>query len=68
MKRLKAKPVAKAQGAGKSKSHANIVRRKAFSVDEIRKYVDPGPVEEAERFVRLIYEERRHDRERVLPE
>jgi len=62
VRRLKAKPAAKAR------SHPDIVGRKTFSVDEIRKYVDPGPAEEAEKFVRLIYEERRQDRERVLPE
>lgn len=62
MRRLKAKPRAK------TRSHPDVLRRKTFSLDEIRKYVDPGPAEEAERFVRLIYEERRQDRERVLPE
>jgi hypothetical protein len=62
VRRLKVKPAAKAT------SHPDIVRRKPFSVDEIRKYVDPGPAEEAERFVRLIYDERRQDRERVFPE
>jgi hypothetical protein len=62
VRRLKTKPAAKA------KDHPNIVRRKTFTVDEIRKYVDPGSPEEAERFVRLIYEERRQDHELVLPE
>jgi hypothetical protein len=32
-------------------------------MEEIRKYIDPSPSEEAEEFVRLIYEERRQDRE-----
>jgi len=41
-----------------------MVRRKAFSIDDIRKYLDPGPPQEAEELVRLIYEERRQDRER----
>lgn len=36
-----------------------IVRRKHFSVEELVKHVDPGPCEEAEEFVRLIYEHRR---------
>jgi hypothetical protein len=62
VRRLKAKPAAKAR------CHPDLVGRKTFSVDEIRKYVDPGAAEEAEKFVRLIYEERRQDRERVLPE
>jgi hypothetical protein len=62
VKRLKVKP------AAKTRSHPDIVRRKPFSADEIRKYVDPGLAEEAERFVRPIYEERRQDRERVFPE
>jgi hypothetical protein len=58
----------KAKPAAKPRSQPDIVRRKSFSVDEIRKYVDPGPAEEAEGFVQLIYDERRQDRERVLPE
>ncbi len=62
MKRLNPKATAKAR------SHPNIVRRKAFSIDEIRKYIDPGRPEEAEEFVQLIYEERRQDRERVPAE
>jgi hypothetical protein len=37
--------------------------RKTFSMDEIRKYIDPSPPEEAEEFVRLMYEERREDTE-----
>ncbi|HMD97661.1 MAG TPA: hypothetical protein VKM93_10085 [Terriglobia bacterium] len=62
MKRVKAKPTAKAG------SHPSTVPRKAFSIDEIRKYLDPGPPKEAEEFVRLIYDERRLDRERVPAE
>jgi hypothetical protein len=37
-------------------------------MEEIRKYIDPSPSEEAEEFVRLIYEERRHDREETATE
>jgi nanoRNase/pAp phosphatase (c-di-AMP/oligoRNAs hydrolase) len=59
VKRLKTKPTAKAR------AHAKLVRRKVFSIDEILKYIDPGPPKEAEKFVQLIYEERRQDRERV---
>jgi hypothetical protein len=62
VRRLRAKPGAK------TRSSPGMVRRKPFSVDEIRKYVDPGPPEEAEEFVRLIYDERRKDHERALPE
>ena len=43
-------------------------RHKTFSTEEIRKYIDPGPPTEAAKFVRLIYEERRHDREESAPE
>jgi hypothetical protein len=37
--------------------------RKAFSMDEMRKYIDPGPPKETEEFVQLIYDERRRDNE-----
>jgi hypothetical protein len=57
VRRLKPKPAAKA------KSRPNRVGRKTFSADEIRKHVDPGPAEEAEKFVRLVYDERRQDRQ-----
>jgi hypothetical protein len=62
MKKLNARPSAKAG------SRSNIGRRKAFSIGRLRKYIDPSPPEEAERFVQLIYEERRNDRERVPAE
>ena len=58
MRRVKTEPSAKV-------GNARLVRRKPFSIDEILKYVDPGPPKEAEEFVRLIYGERRPDRERV---
>ena len=51
----------------RSGRHASIVRRKAFSVEELVKHVDPGSREEAEKFARAIYDQRRHDRERTLP-
>ena len=62
VKKLKARPSAKAG------SRSNKARRKVFSIGRLRKYIDPGPPEEAERFVQLIYEERHHDRERVPAE
>jgi hypothetical protein len=62
VKRLNPKPTTKAR------SHPSIVQRKPFSIDKIRKYIDPGPPKEVEEFVRLIYEERRQDRERVPAE
>ena len=37
----------------------NVVRKKPFSWEELMKYTDPGPPEEAEEFVRLIHEMRR---------
>ncbi len=54
--------------ANRKRRHAHIVRRKTFSAEELVKHVDPGPREEAEDFVRLIYQQRRQDRERALPE
>ena len=62
MKKLKARPSAKAE------SHPSIARGKIFSISRLRKYIDPGPPEEAERFVQLIYEERCYDHERVPAE
>ena len=62
LKKLKARPSAKAG------NRSNTARGKAFSIGRLRKYIDPGPPEEAEKFVQLIYEERRHDRERVPAE
>ena len=62
MKKLKSRPSTKAG------NHATTVRSKAFSIDKLRKYIDAGPPEEAEKFVQLIYEERRLDRERVPAE
>ena len=62
MRKLKGKP------ANRIDRHANIVRRKAFSAEDLMKHLDPGPRGEAEEFVRLICEQRRQDRERALPE
>jgi hypothetical protein len=44
------------------------LRRSVFSADELLKHVDPGPPEEAEELVRVIYEQRRLDRERTISE
>jgi len=52
----------------RSDRHASIVRRKVFSVEDLVKHVDPGSREEAEKFARAIYEQRRQDRERTPPE
>lgn len=62
VKKLNVRPSARAG------SRSNIMRRKAFSMGRLRKYLDPSPPEETERFVQLIYEERRNDRERVSAE
>ncbi len=48
-------------------AQASIVKRKRFSADEVLKHVDPGTPEEAEEFVRLIYERRRQDLARTSP-
>ena len=42
--------------------------RKAFSIAEMRKYIDPSPPKEAEAFVQLIYDERRRDGEETAAE
>jgi len=42
-----------------TRNRPETLPRKTFSIDEIRKYIDPSPPEEAQEFVRLIHEERR---------
>ena len=39
------------------------MRSKRFDVNELLKHVDPGTAEEAEEFVRTIYDLRRQDRD-----
>jgi len=39
----------------------NLVRAGSFSLDSLLSHIDPGPAEESEAFVRLIYEQRRID-------
>jgi hypothetical protein len=39
----------------------NLVRTNSSSLDCLLSHIDPGPVEESEAFVRLIYEQRRSD-------
>ncbi len=39
----------------------NLVRADSFSLDRLLSHIDPGPVEESEAFVRLIYEQRHID-------
>jgi hypothetical protein len=62
MRSFKTKPP---QGA---KSHPGTLPPKIFSLDEVQKFIDPGPAKEGEDFVQLIYEERRQDGERTSPE
>lgn len=52
----------------KTKTHPIIVGPRPFAAEEIRKFIDPSPPDEAEEFVRLIYTERRRDRERPFSE
>ena len=54
----------KRQSGPALKSRAAIVRKKPFSLEALLKHIDPGPRGETEKFVRLIYEERRRDAER----
>ena len=39
----------------------NLVRAGSLSLDSLLSHIDPGPAEESEAFVRLIYEQRRTD-------
>ena len=43
------------------KDPPNLVRTGSFSLDRLLSHIDPGPAEESEAFVRLIYEQRRID-------
>jgi len=43
------------------KDPANLVRVRPFDLDRLLSHTDPGPVEESEAFVTLIYEQRRSD-------
>ena len=43
------------------KNPPNLVRTAPFSLDRLLSHIDPGPAEESEAFVRLIYEQRRTD-------
>jgi hypothetical protein len=51
-----------------NKRPVEALPRKAFSMDEMRKYIDPSPPKEAEEFVELIYGERRRDGEETAAE
>jgi hypothetical protein len=39
----------------------NLVRTGSFSLERLLSHTDPGPAEESEAFVHLIYEQRRTD-------
>ena len=39
----------------------NLVRVSPFDLDRLLSHIDPGPAEESEAYVRLIYEQRRTD-------
>ncbi len=39
----------------------NLIRAASFSLERLLSHIDPGPVEESEAFIRLIYEQRHID-------
>jgi hypothetical protein len=39
----------------------NLIGAGSFSLDRLLSHIDPGPAEESEAFVRLIYEQRHID-------
>jgi hypothetical protein len=43
------------------KDPPNLVRAGSFSLDRLLSHIDPGPAEESEAFVHLIYEQRHLD-------
>jgi hypothetical protein len=42
------------------KDPPSLVRAGAFSLNRLLSHIDPGPAEESEAFVHLIYEQRRN--------
>jgi hypothetical protein len=44
-----------------AKDPPNLLRNAPFSLDRLLSHVDPGPAEESEAFVRVIYEQRHMD-------
>jgi hypothetical protein len=44
-----------------AKDPPNLIRAGSFSLDRLLGHIDPGPAEESEAFVRLIYEYRHTD-------
>ena len=63
MKRLKTTEIPKS-----ARTSPKTIRAKPFDVDELLKHVDPGTPEEAEEFVRTIYDLRRQDRDSQAPQ
>ncbi len=43
------------------KDPPNLIRTGSFSLDQLLSHIYPGPAEESEAFVRVIYEQRRID-------
>jgi hypothetical protein len=43
------------------KDPPNLMRAGSFSLERLLRHIDPGPAEESEAFVRLIYEQRHID-------
>jgi hypothetical protein len=43
------------------KDPPNLVRAGTFSLDRLLSHIDPGPAEDSEAFVRLLYEQRHTD-------
>ena len=43
------------------KDPPNLVQARPFDLDRLLSHIDPGPAEESEAYVRLIYEQRRSD-------
>ncbi len=43
------------------KDPPNVIRAGSFSLERLLSHIDPGPAEESEAFVRLIYEQRHND-------
>jgi hypothetical protein len=51
----------------KTNGRSPIAGKKPFSMPALLKHIDPGPPQEAEEFVRLIYEQRKRDLKRPAP-
>jgi len=55
------RPSRRSRGSGELAAQRHLVRACPFDLDRLLSHIDPGPAEESEAYVRLVYEQRRSD-------